>query len=155
MNPIRERFCTGAMRYDRNSQTKSMLKRSIHFLSFLMIALSSFLTFAQKPSANPTDRLLETGHATRISTPPTTLSEIKIVSYNIRWRSGKELEPIIDWLKSKEAPPTIIGLQEVDRAKQRTRKTNTARVLAESLGMYYAWATPPLPKDSKEKEEEN
>ena len=119
-----------------------------------MITSSSFVTFAQKPSANSTDRLLESGQAAKVSTPATAPTEIKIVSYNIRWRSGKELEQIIDWLKSKEAPPTLIGLQEVDRAKQRSGQTNNARALAESLGMYYAWAAPPLPKNSRDNEEE-
>jgi endonuclease/exonuclease/phosphatase family metal-dependent hydrolase len=123
-------------------------------LSFFMIASSSLAMFAQKPPANSNDHLLESGHAAKTSTPATAPTEIKIVSYNIRWRSGKELEQIVDWLKGKESPPAIIGLQEVDRAKERTGKTNNARVLAESLGMYYAWAAPPLPKDSKEKEEE-
>jgi len=133
--------------------SKLMLLRSIHFLSFLMIALSFLVTLAQKPSTNSKDQLLEIGHANRISAPPDA-TEIKIVSYNIRWRSGKELEQIIDWLKGKGALPTLIGLQEVDRAKQRSGQTNNARVLAESLGMYYAWAAPPLPKGSREKEQE-
>lgn len=99
-------------------------------------------------------QLLESGQSSVISAPATAPPEIKIVSYNIRWRSAKELEQIIEWLKRKEAPPTIIGLQEVDRAKQRSGKTNNARILAESLGMYYAWAAPPLPKNSSDKEEE-
>ena len=131
-----------------------MLTLSIHFLSFLMITSTSFVTFAQKPSANSTDGLMESGQAAKVSTPATNPTEIKIVSYNIRWRSGKDLEQIIEWLKSKEAPPRIIGLQEVDRAKQRSGQTNNARVLAESFGMYYSWAAPPLPKNSSDKEEE-
>ena len=56
-----------------------------------MITTSSFLTLAQKPSANSTDRLLESGRAAKVSTPATTPTEIKIVSYNIRWRSGDDL----------------------------------------------------------------
>jgi endonuclease/exonuclease/phosphatase family metal-dependent hydrolase len=131
-----------------------MFRRSIHFLAFLMIGSSSLVTFAQKPSAKSNDPLLESGHANRISTPATAPTEIKIVSYNIRWRSGKELGQIIDWLKRKDAPPTVIGLQEVDRAKQRSGKTNNARVLAGSLGMCYAWAAPPLPKNRRDQEEE-
>lgn len=131
-----------------------MLLRSIHLLSLLMITSSSFVPFTQKPSANSTDRLIESGQAAKLSAPATSPTEIKIVSYNIRWRSAKELEQIIEWLKSRGAPPAIIGLQEVDRAKQRSGKTNNARVLAESLGMYYAWAAPPLPKNSSDKEEE-
>jgi endonuclease/exonuclease/phosphatase family metal-dependent hydrolase len=138
------------MRY----KTKRMLGRSIQFTAFLMIASSSLMTFAQKPSGSSINPLLESGHATKVSATTTAPTEIKIVSYNIRWRSGKELVQIIEWLKSKETPPTIIGLQEVDRAKQRSGQTNNARVLAESLGMYYAWAAPPLPKNGRENEEE-
>lgn len=130
-----------------------MLLRSINFL-ILALILSFSLGIAQKRRPDSNDQLLESGHAAQVSTPAAAPAEIKIVSYNIRWRSAKELEQIIDWLKSKEALPTIIGLQEVDRAKHRTGKTNNARVLADSLGMYYAWAAPPLPKDSREKEEE-
>jgi endonuclease/exonuclease/phosphatase family metal-dependent hydrolase len=44
-------------------------------------------------------------------------------------------------------------LQEVDRAKERTGKKNNARVLADNLGMYYAWAAPPLPSNTKAEEE--
>ena len=84
--------------------------------------------------------------------PAEDLKEISIVTYNIRWRTDKELFQIGDWLKSKH--PSVIALQEVDRAKQRTNKTNNARALADQLGMYYAWAAPPLPKSGKEKEEE-
>lgn len=128
-----------------------------------MMALSSIVAVAQKPlakspsakspSAKSKAPLLEAGAAGDIPRPSAP-AEIKIVSYNIRWRSGKELQQIVDWLKKKEGLPTIIGLQEVDRAKQRSGKTNNARRLAESLRMYYAWAAPPLPNDSKEKEEE-
>jgi endonuclease/exonuclease/phosphatase family metal-dependent hydrolase len=130
-----------------------MSRRSIQLLCFLLIALSPLATFAQKPSANRNDRLLESGSAAKVPAAAAVPAEIKIVSYNIRWRGAEELEQIIDWLKSSEAPPKIIGLQEVDRAKQRTGKINNARALAEGLGMYYAWAAPPLPKDSKEEEE--
>lgn len=119
-----------------------------------MLALCFLVTFAQKPATNSNDRLLEIGHAQRLTTPSGIPTELKIVSYNIRWRSAKELEQIINWLKSTEAPPAFIGLQEVDRAKQRSGKTNNARILAESLGMYYAWAAPSLPKNSSDKEEE-
>jgi endonuclease/exonuclease/phosphatase family metal-dependent hydrolase len=47
-------------------------------------------------------------------------------------------------------------LQEVDRNKKRTGNVNTARLMAEELGMYYAWAAPPPPpvKNKKEQPEE-
>ncbi len=98
--------------------------------------------------------LLESGRAQKLfpSSPSATL---KIVSYNIRWRTGTQLDEIAHWIKASEAPTaSIIGLQEVDRAKKRTNRENNARVLAESLGMYYAWAGPQSPAKSKAREEE-
>ena len=96
--------------------------------------------------------LLETGTAKQVLKPAEASHDFPIVTYNIRWRTGDELTKIAEWLKGKR--PTLIALQEVDRSKQRTRKTNNARALAEQLGMYYAWAAPPLPNKSKETEEE-
>ena len=96
--------------------------------------------------------LLETGAARQVLKPAEASGDFPIVTYNIRWRTGDELTKIGDWLKGKR--PTLIALQEVDRSKQRTSKTNNARALAEQLGMYYAWAAPPLPNKSKETEEE-
>ena len=117
-------------------------------LTFICLTLFN-ITFAQVSD----DRgLLETGTPAKTSKPAEDLKEISIVTYNIRWRTDKELFQIGDWLKSKH--PSVIALQEVDRARQRTNKTNNARALADQLGMYYAWAAPPLPKSGKEKEEE-
>lgn len=100
------------------------------------------------------DSLLESGRATKIADVAHS-GVIKIVSYNIRWRSNEELKQIVRWLKSGEAPlPTVIGLQEVDRARKRTNRENQAKILAESLGMYYAWAAPDLPGKDKKSEEE-
>jgi endonuclease/exonuclease/phosphatase family metal-dependent hydrolase len=100
------------------------------------------------------ETLLESGRAEKLL-PPVASDELKIVSYNIRWRSGKELQEIAQWLKSSEAPtPSIIGLQEVDRAKKRTNRENNAKALAESLGMYYAWAAPRALQKGKANEEE-
>ena len=96
-------------------------------------------------------QLLETGTPAKISKPVED-SRISIVTYNIRWRTGGELKQIADWLNAKH--PAVVAIQEVDRAKQRTKRTNNARVLSDELGMYYAWAAPPLPKSSKESEEE-
>lgn len=96
-------------------------------------------------------QLLETGTPAKISKPVED-SRISIVTYNIRWRTGGELKQIADWLNGKH--PAVVAIQEVDRAKQRTNRTNNARVLSDELGMYYAWAAPPLPKSSKESEEE-
>ncbi|HET6669370.1 MAG TPA: endonuclease/exonuclease/phosphatase family protein [Pyrinomonadaceae bacterium] len=98
--------------------------------------------------------LLEVGSA-----PPNTLSSksvpaLKIVSYNIRWRSGDQLQEIIQLLKtdSEIGGAAILGLQEVDRNKKRTANTNTAKLMAEQLGKHYAWAAPPIAKAGEEEE---
>lgn len=96
--------------------------------------------------------MLETGRASRLANHAPAPADVAIVTYNIRWRTGAELLQIADWIKARHA--SLIALQEVDRAKDRTNRKNNARALAEALGMYYAWAAPPLPKSGKEKEEE-
>src|SRR5436190_2713181 len=118
----------------------------------LILALAgSLIAFGQSSPAGDS-LLLETGAADKLTKLTADPKEISIVTYNIRWRTGDELTKIGDWLKGKR--PTLVALQEVDRSKQRTKKTNNARALAEQLGMYYAWAAPPLPAKSKETEEE-
>ncbi len=81
-------------------------------------------------------------------------SEIKVVSYNMRWRGGDDLRKLVGLLRDDPdiGGAHVIGLQEVDRAKKRTKNVNTARVLAEALGMHYAWAAPPTVKAGKEEE---
>jgi endonuclease/exonuclease/phosphatase family metal-dependent hydrolase len=121
----------------------------------IMIFLKTAFGAAQHYGTSK-EPLLESGRGEKLSSP-NAAKEVKIVSYNIRWRSGTELQQIVHWLKSSQAPaPSIIGLQEVDRAKKRTGNENHAKVLADNLGMYYAWAAPDAPKksNSKEKEEE-
>jgi len=118
-----------------------------------MVFFASVMADAQRGQVDG-DRFLETGRAQEILTPGPA-QEIKIVSYNIRWRSGKELQQIVEWLKSSEVTaPTIIGLQEVDRAKKRTGDENHAKALAEKLGMHYAWAGPQQSKKEKRKVKE-
>ena len=100
------------------------------------------------PSDNP--QLLEQGLATKLVNGPDTTREISVVTYNIRWRTGAELEQIASWIKRRGA--SLIALQEVDRSKPRTGNKNNARALAESTGMYYAWAAPPSRPGSLEEE---
>ena len=79
--------------------------------------------------------------------------ELKIVSYNIRWRSGEELQQIIRWLRdASKSQPAIIGLQEVDRAKKRSERINHPKAIAASLGMHYAWTAPHTTKSGSEEE---
>jgi endonuclease/exonuclease/phosphatase family metal-dependent hydrolase len=121
-------------------------------LLFVVLFSLSLIVTAHEPADE--SKLLETGQASRLSNPVTASTELRIVSYNIRWRSGKKLQQIIDWLKDKNERSAIIALQEVDRAKKRTGNINTALALAEGLGMYYAWAAPPAPQSQKAGEEE-
>lgn len=151
---LRSRYGTPTSRGSVRMPEFKFMRLSIPILVFVSSLLFFSMAMGQKPSRDANDQLLELGNAAKLYHPATAPTEIKIISYNIRWRSGKELQQIIDWLKDKDELPAIIGLQEVDRAKQRGGNANNARALAESLGMYYAWAAPPLAKNSKEREEE-
>ncbi len=98
--------------------------------------------------------LLETGNYSkrRSTTAPV---EIKIISYNIRYRGGDELRELIQMLRTSPelGGASIIGLQEVDRDRKRSGGENTARVIAEGLGMNYAWAAPPRTRDEQVEDE--
>lgn len=122
-------------------------------LTLAVVVLAVSLVIAQTNGENEL-LLLESGKAEKLADLPHA-GELKIVSYNIRWRSGDELQKIIRWLKDAgDSRPAIIGLQEVDRAKKRSRNTNHPKAIAESLGMYYAWTAPPEAKPKSTKEEE-
>src|SRR5688572_10921527 len=97
--------------------------------------------------------LLEVGGREAAARPAAAPAELKIVSYNIRYRAGDELKRLAALLKDDPeiGGAHVIGLQEVDRNKKRTGNANTARQLAEALGMRYAWAAPPdTDKDGEE-----
>jgi endonuclease/exonuclease/phosphatase family metal-dependent hydrolase len=99
-------------------------------------------------------QLLEIGRASRLQATPKTPAQFKVISYNIRWRSGKELRKLIHLFRDDPeiGGATLLGLQEVDRNKKRTGNSNTVKLLAEELGMYYAWAAPPTAKPEQEEE---
>ncbi|HEY1403652.1 MAG TPA: endonuclease/exonuclease/phosphatase family protein [Pyrinomonadaceae bacterium] len=108
-------------------------------------------------SARDDARLLEVGRADKLSEavefaplPP----EIKIVSYNMRWRGGEDLRALIEVLRSDAVigGAFVIGLQEADRHRARSGNVNTAKLIADELGMHYAWAAPPRAKDNEAKE---
>ena len=89
--------------------------------------------------------LLEVGGDAKGGTSAPETESLKVVSYNIRWRGGEELEQLIKLLREDPeiGGAQVIGLQEVDRNKKRTGNVNTARQIADALGMRYAWAAPP------------
>src|SRR6185295_18277297 len=98
--------------------------------------------------------LLESGQVTRLRKPASTPTELKILSYNIRWRSGDDLKNMIKLLKDDPeiGGAAILALQEVDRRKKRSGNNNTAKIIANELGLYYAWAAPPTAKSTDEEE---
>jgi endonuclease/exonuclease/phosphatase family metal-dependent hydrolase len=104
--------------------------------------------------------LLEIGNFRPLVKSLISPTEIKIVSYNIRWRGGEDLKQLIEFLR-KDAEiggASVIGLQEVDRRRKRTGNVNAAQLIARELGLNYAWAAPPSPppktagKDEPEEE---
>ena len=117
-------------------------------------------------AADAPERLLEVGGAARVSDDAGggakfshagraagDAAEIKIVSYNIRWRGGDDLKRLIQTLRDDPeiGGAHVIGLQEVDRNRKRSGNVNAARLMAEGLGMNYAWAAPPC--DGKKRDD--
>ncbi len=131
-------------------------RRSPAIVGLILIVCSSLLTFptfSQSERPAPDSDLLELGSLSQ-SLALKAPSEIKVVSYNIRWRGGEELRKLIKLLRDDPeiGGASIIGLQEVDRNRKRTGNENTIKVLAEGLGKHYAWAAPPTVKPNQEEE---
>ena len=116
-------------------------------LKLLLVVLCLLLPRTDVP-------LLESGQGTTLRKQTSTPAEIKILSYNIRWRSGQDLKDMIKLLKDDPeiGGASILALQEVDRAKKRSGNNNTAKIIADELGLYYAWAAPPPVKPTSEEE---
>jgi endonuclease/exonuclease/phosphatase family metal-dependent hydrolase len=129
------------------SNVYSKLATTLIALALLTIAL--WTSSARVIESSP-DPLLEIGTAakSKVNVSDSRPTELKVVSYNIRWRGGDDLKKLIELLRTDReiGGASIIGMQEVDRNKQRTRNTNTARIMAEELGMHYVWAAPPNPR---------
>ena len=98
--------------------------------------------------------LLESGKAANVRQQTSSPAEIKIISYNIRWRSGDDLKTLIKLFQTDPeiGNAQILALQEVDRRKKRSGNNNTAKMMADELGMHYVWAAPPAPKPTDEEE---
>jgi endonuclease/exonuclease/phosphatase family metal-dependent hydrolase len=107
----------------------------------------------QKPAPPKAESLLEIGGAPHTNTSEAP-KELKVVSYNIRWRGGDDLRKMIDLFRSDPGigGASILGLQEVDRNKKRTDNTNTVKLIANELRMHYAWTAPPGAKPDQEEE---
>jgi endonuclease/exonuclease/phosphatase family metal-dependent hydrolase len=124
--------------------------------SLCLLVFASYLSpfhLAHAPVFSQARGLLETGSASKIRPVAATPSEIKIVSFNIRWRGGDDLRRLIELLRddAEIGQADIIGLQEVDRNRKRTGNVDTARLMAGELGLHYAWAGPPV-KEGQEEE---
>jgi len=112
---------------------------------------SATLAESNRPNV---DVLLESGKGETLRKQISPSAEVKIVSYNIRWRSGDDLKQLIKLLQSDPeiGGATILGLQEVDRRKKRSGNSNTVKAIADELGLHYAWAAPPTAKPGDEEE---
>jgi endonuclease/exonuclease/phosphatase family metal-dependent hydrolase len=92
------------------------------------------------------ERLVESGSFSKeTAANAPTPAEIKIVSYNMRWRGGKELDAITKLLRDDAnlGRADVVGLQEADRNRKRSGSVNAARKMAQDLGWNYVWAAPP------------
>jgi endonuclease/exonuclease/phosphatase family metal-dependent hydrolase len=135
-----------------------MLKLPLSVTIIVLMAFPSHSFFQDKstvPGSHPSNsesHLLEIGRTAKIRSAPDSPAEVKIVSYNIRWRGGEELRQLAQLLKddAEIGRAAILGLQEVDRNRKRTGNKNTVKMLADELGMHYAWAAPPSPNSEKE-----
>jgi endonuclease/exonuclease/phosphatase family metal-dependent hydrolase len=98
--------------------------------------------------------LLESGQGTTLRKRIEAPSEIKVISYNMRWRSGEDLKLLIKLLRNDPeiGGAAILALQEVDRSKKRSGNANTIKIIADELGLHYAWAAPPTAKPNDEEE---
>ena len=121
-------------------------------MTSLLIVL--FLLFQLPAHHNNDSLLLESGKAPTVKTKTAAPAEFKIVSYNIRWRSGDDLKKLNKLLQNDPeiGSAAILALQEVDRRKKRTGNSNVAKLMADELGMHYAWAAPPPAKPDDEEE---
>jgi endonuclease/exonuclease/phosphatase family metal-dependent hydrolase len=123
----------------------SVQQSSIAAAALCLLVSALCLMPPRAPARNdPEANLLEVGGELKPA-PAHAPESLKVVSYNIRWRGGEELRQLIKLLREDPeiGGAQVIGLQEVDRNKRRTDNVNTARQIADALGMRYAWAAPP------------
>lgn len=144
----------GVRRAPASSRTRAHgLRRLPAALLPSALCLLLFCPAAARAQAGGRDGLLEEGRPASAERRAGASAGLKVVSYNIRWRGGEDLRRVIELLRADAeiGGAAIIGLQEVDRDKKRTKNVNTARAIADALGMHYAWAAPPV-KEGEEEE---
>ncbi|MCP9496382.1 MAG: endonuclease/exonuclease/phosphatase family protein [Pyrinomonadaceae bacterium MAG19_C2-C3] len=149
--PVRSPLTTHRTRFSFSPLNK-IHQASLQSLATLVCLLLMLTIDARAVTDDAT--LLEVGSSpVAVASKTVAPSELKIVSYNIRWRGGEDLQRIIELLRrdSSIGGAHIIGLQEVDRHTKRNGNVNTACVIAEALGMHYAWAAPPHPQGKEAK----
>ncbi|MDT7806673.1 MAG: hypothetical protein QOJ70_486 [Acidobacteriota bacterium] len=141
-----------AFRIPRSSHLQSAIALSLFCLIVSALCLMPPGRHVRADAKEPS--LLEVGGQPKQEKPHAAPAELKIVTYNIRWRGGEDLKQLIKLLKDDPeiGGAHVIGLQEVDRNKRRTGNVNTARQIAEALGMRYAWAAPPTTYGDGEEE---
>ena len=134
----------------RSAGKKALKVRAAVFVLCFLLVVSGLCLAGAGRGARAHDgakepALLEVGGESAAGSAVSAPAELRVVSYNIRYRAGDDLKQLVKLLR--EDPEIggahVIGLQEVDRNKRRTGNVNTARQLAEALGMRYAWAAPP------------
>ena len=121
-----------------------MLQLVFAALLLLNVAALGYSHYQQKshPAATLADHndstLLESGKAATLKTSANAPSEVKVVSYNIRWRSGDDLKKLNNLLREDPeiGSAAILALQEVDRRKKRTGHTNVAKIMVDELEMH-------------------
>ena len=120
----------------------------LQFIVAIVLCCAFFLSSFARDVVNDENFLEVSTKKTNDKTP----NEIKIVSYNMRWRGGDDLKKLIELFKTDKeiGGASIIGLQEVDRNKKRTKNENTIKTISQSLDMNYAWAAPPNVNDKEE-----
>src|SRR2546423_5694760 len=99
----RQRDCGTARRLRRATGCDLRFRSAsmFRYITFFMLALAAVLIISidggatrGQSNAGDGERLVESGKADKIIKPATS-DQLKIVSYNIRWRSAEELQQIV------------------------------------------------------------
>ena len=75
------------------------------------------------------------------SAPSDSQTVLRVMCYNIR--HGRGMDDVVDLTRTANAikawNPDVVAVQEVDRNTARTNRTDQPKILAEKLGMHYAF----------------